>query len=985
MIRLCRLYAHNFKQLQEIELFFPDAARILVEGKNEAGKSTLFEAVFFALFGNGLATESGTRSLDGLIAYGSEKARVELDVACGDRTFCIARTIVRDKANVWELDVLRMDNQREEIRGNAAVNKRLIAELGFDGEALLNTCFVEQKKLEKLEGLGKSKREESLAKLLNLDAIVELENNLKVRGEDRQEWERLKKRAELADIQAELPTCESELQGVESRLHLIELERAVSGAVQEMRAIRQLDGIICELAAQRDSLNARAERVDALKEAMLHIKEARDAIERIAEHQAEIDRCERELVGVRDAIQEGNSLGGRSAALKRLARQLARLDQIRQVHLASAAKASDLTGMQTRLVELAKTVAREEETLASLEALLVQCATAEALAKWIAAKESIASPDSIEKPVKEQQAARDRLSQRFRTQIFGLAALLLVFVLSAILIQPLMLLFSALATVALIAMAARITTLWRELARAAETLGRTQGEARARTVQNQERQAEVGSIETQFVQLNNPIPKTIEEAKARRQEIMYSLDTRTESDLRAEQTACRERLLNARAVLGELEQQHGVQDALRVHEEAERLSRRSAKASAILGRWRERLQVTAQSLVVEAKADAIQRMLFQIDAQVEQIQQRVTYSVQLEETLTQRKGQVQVLAARAQQALEHARDLALGSPTWAGLPTAKDCTAFGKALRAEYDELGGDAVVKQAREIEGELGRRQGERESRARNAAMLVTQTLELLKEIGRAEELASPPSLEEWEELRGKFQTANLGEEGTLRLQQRDLVGRLHSLRDRGVQLERELGITDLLDPVACRKEFEEKGRQLLVRERGVEIVSLARRRIVSKVLPATMDYMRLILPTLTRDRYHDARLDPESYKIQVWDERAANGGAYKEKNIFSGGTKDQFSLALRLAFALATLPQERGSAPSFIFLDEPLGSFDQERAEALVYLLTEGEIARAFDQIFLISHVHVDERLFSHRVILENGRVSYSDLPSSAPAGA
>ena len=144
--------------------------------------------------------------------------------------------------------------------------------------------------------------------------------------------------------------------------------------------------------------------------------------------------------------------------------------------------------------------------------------------------------------------------------------------------------------------------------------------------------------------------------------------------------------------------------------------------------------------------------------------------------------------------------------------------------------------------------------------------------------------------------------------------------------------------------------------------------------------MDYMRQILPTLTRDRYHDAQLDPETYKIQVWDERAGQGGAFKEKNIFSGGTKDQFSLALRLAFALATLPQERGSAPSFIFLDEPLGSFDTERADALIYLLTEGEIARAFDQIFLISHIHVDERLFTHRVVLENGRVQFTDLPAA-----
>ena len=159
MIHLRRLYAHNFKQLQEIELHFPERARILVQGKNEAGKSTLFEAVFFALFGSALVTETGSRSLDDLIRYGIEKAEVELDAAVGARLFKIKRKIVRGKSNTWELDVEQDGVVRDEIRGNAAVNKRLIDELGFDGDALLNTCFVEQKKLEKLEGLSKSKRE----------------------------------------------------------------------------------------------------------------------------------------------------------------------------------------------------------------------------------------------------------------------------------------------------------------------------------------------------------------------------------------------------------------------------------------------------------------------------------------------------------------------------------------------------------------------------------------------------------------------------------------------------------------------------------------------------------------------------------------------------------------------------------------------------------------------------------------------------------
>jgi exonuclease SbcC len=101
MIRLKRLFVHNFKQLQEVELHLPEQARVLVQGKNEAGKSTLFEALYFALFGNALVTEGGTRNLDDLIRYGVEKARVELDLQVNTRLFQIRRTITRGKSNVW--------------------------------------------------------------------------------------------------------------------------------------------------------------------------------------------------------------------------------------------------------------------------------------------------------------------------------------------------------------------------------------------------------------------------------------------------------------------------------------------------------------------------------------------------------------------------------------------------------------------------------------------------------------------------------------------------------------------------------------------------------------------------------------------------------------------------------------------------------------------------------------------------------------------
>lgn len=191
----------------------------------------------------------------------------------------------------------------------------------------------------------------------------------------------------------------------------------------------------------------------------------------------------------------------------------------------------------------------------------------------------------------------------------------------------------------------------------------------------------------------------------------------------------------------------------------------------------------------------------------------------------------------------------------------------------------------------------------------------------------------------------------------------------RHEQARLATALGLRgEALDAQACREAVEDGERGLAVREKAYRIVDDAGRSVVHQVLPSTLEYMRRLLPALTDGRYFDARLT-DDYRIETWDERAE---AWQKKNLFSGGTKDQFSLALRLSFAMATLPEERGSAPSFLFLDEPLGAFDDQRAGALVHLLTEGEVAEAFDQIFLISHVRVDDAMFDHRIVMEGGRV-------------
>jgi exonuclease SbcC len=138
-------------------------------------------------------------------------------------------------------------------------------------------------------------------------------------------------------------------------------------------------------------------------------------------------------------------------------------------------------------------------------------------------------------------------------------------------------------------------------------------------------------------------------------------------------------------------------------------------------------------------------------------------------------------------------------------------------------------------------------------------------------------------------------------------------------------------------------------------------------NRVKPQVERYMGLILPVITSGRYKAVQLD-EDYTVRVFDPEA---GEFKPKEVFSGGTEDQLLLAMRLAFALALIPQAKGHNPEFLFLDEPLGSSDRVRREGILTLLHQ-ELSQNFKQIFLISHVGDLEAEADIIIQMDNGMV-------------
>lgn len=93
-MQITKLRCQNFKSFDDVTFEFNEAARIV--GDNYQGKTSIAEAVTFALFGTSL---SGSPQIDHLIKKGQKKATVELQLIGADGT----HTIVRSKGSKSEL------------------------------------------------------------------------------------------------------------------------------------------------------------------------------------------------------------------------------------------------------------------------------------------------------------------------------------------------------------------------------------------------------------------------------------------------------------------------------------------------------------------------------------------------------------------------------------------------------------------------------------------------------------------------------------------------------------------------------------------------------------------------------------------------------------------------------------------------------------------------------------------------------------------
>lgn len=171
-MRLHALALRNFRQHVDTHIRFAPGLTGII-GANGAGKTTILEAIAWALYGNSAAR--GTRdSLRHARAPENAPVRVELDFELGGHRYRVERTLRGAE--------LFLDGGRTPIaRSIKGVNELLQRRLGMSRAEFFNTYFTGQKELDVMAALGPTDRARFLARVLGYDRLTAAQELLRER------------------------------------------------------------------------------------------------------------------------------------------------------------------------------------------------------------------------------------------------------------------------------------------------------------------------------------------------------------------------------------------------------------------------------------------------------------------------------------------------------------------------------------------------------------------------------------------------------------------------------------------------------------------------------------------------------------------------------------------------------------------------------------------------------------------------------------
>ena len=248
-MKLISLCMHNFRKFKDVEINFPEGIIGLI-GNNGTGKSTIIEAIGWAIYGN-RASRTTKEQIKRQGAGKHEDCWVKLVFELGGNTYEVFRIISGNSTDA-----------RVKVNGLIAastsqkVTEFLEKRIGMDYDSFYTSIVAKQQELNALSDKSPSERKKSMLRMLKIDL---LEEAIKRVREDRRNKERIleyieKNLKDLDELEKEKDVC------------WLSLNEHIKRRNQLMEELKEIERELKEVDEKRKKEKEKAEKYKELIE-----------------------------------------------------------------------------------------------------------------------------------------------------------------------------------------------------------------------------------------------------------------------------------------------------------------------------------------------------------------------------------------------------------------------------------------------------------------------------------------------------------------------------------------------------------------------------------------------------------------------------------------------------------------------------------------------------------------------------------------------
>ncbi len=370
----------NYKQYATLSLDFREGL-VGVIGKNGAGKSTIFDAILYCLFGRDESNKALVRS-----SFADPKANVELqlDFSIGEVGYRVRREF-RGKAMAVGAELFKNDVMV--AKGVSAVNDELVKVLHMERDAFKRSVFSGQKELSELSDSTGEARKRMVRRMLGLDTLDEVQTRVNADIRDLSSQVAGQRQNLLAD--EALETLRGEMAEREQALAANQLALAVQAA-----QLKTLEEKYRTERQKFDEEEQRAKRYHALQRELAQVQERLAGLSGLYVQQ---ENLEKKIGGLQQQQAQLAETRGEFAGFEAAQKTFAQLDAQRQRQLNRDTYTSQIQTLQAP-------IRQSRDKLAAFDSALLE-------------------QENVEIALREKQADIEKLNQQREAKVAEMKAI----------------------------------------------------------------------------------------------------------------------------------------------------------------------------------------------------------------------------------------------------------------------------------------------------------------------------------------------------------------------------------------------------------------------------------------------------------------------------------------------------------------------------------------------------------------------------------